>query len=324
MIAVSHLSKQFKTPVTKEGRFKGIRTLLSRDYRIKEAVSDISFSIEPGEFVGYIGPNGAGKSTTIKMLSGILHPSSGEVQIAGMNPHRERRQVARRLGVLFGQRTQLWWDLPVCDSFDILAAMYGLSSEAKANQLNQLVDLLDLSPFMDTPVRKLSLGQRMRADIVAALLHNPDILFLDEPTIGLDLIAKRNIREFLRSINLELGKTILLTTHDMDDIEQLCGRVIVINDGRLGFDGTIDGLRRRIGLPTLIRVTYRNAIMLHDLQTEDSSLKIISHEDRSLTVACNREQLTAMDALKRLEQLGEIEDVHMDEPDFEDVVHRVY
>ncbi|MBW7459021.1 ATP-binding cassette domain-containing protein, partial [Paenibacillus sepulcri] len=256
MITVEHLSKEFKSAVPKEGRFSGLRTMFSRDYKVKEAVRDISFTINQGEFVGYIGPNGAGKSTTIKMLSGILHPSAGEVRIAGMSPHRERRTVARRLGVLFGQRTQLWWDLPVRDSFDILAAMYGVPDEVKSRRLGELSELLALAPFMETPVRKLSLGQRMRADIAAALLHDPDILFLDEPTIGLDVIAKRSIREFLHSINRELGKTILLTTHDMDDIEQLCSRVIVINDGRLGFDGTTDGLRRRIGLPTIIRVTY--------------------------------------------------------------------
>ncbi|WP_219835551.1 ATP-binding cassette domain-containing protein [Paenibacillus sp. R14(2021)] len=330
MIHVQHLTKQFKSAAAKEGAFKGIRTLLSRDYRIKDAVSDINFTIERGEFVGYIGPNGAGKSTTIKMLSGILHPTAGQVQIDGLSPHRERKQVARRLGVLFGQRTQLWWDLPVRDSFDILAAMYGISEQAKAARVAQLSELLELGPFMDTAVRKLSLGQRMRADIAAALLHDPEILFLDEPTIGLDVVAKRSIREFLRSINKELDKTILLTTHDMDDIEQLCGRVIVINNGRLGFDGTIDELRRRIGLPTLIRVTYRYPIHSEALLGSMGASGISEHlqltqtEERILTAACNRDQLSAMEALRLLEQLGEIEDVHMDEPDFEEIVHRIY
>lgn len=322
MITVTELHKQFRRAAPKEGAFKGLRSLLSRDYQVKEAVCGISFQIEAGEFVGYIGPNGAGKSTTIKMLSGILHPTSGEVRIFGRSPHQERRLVTKRLGVLFGQRTQLWWDLPTRDSFDILAAMYGIDAATKRTRLGQLRELLALDEFLDTPVRQLSLGQRMRADIAAALLHDPDILFLDEPTIGLDIIAKRNIRQFLKDINLNLGKTIMLTTHDMDDIEQLCSRVIVINHGRLGFDGTIDELRRRIGLPTIIRVTYsKEEGIEHEVP---APLRCRSRAGRTLTVEWNRDQLSAMEALRLLEQFGELEDVHMEEPDFEDIIHRVY
>ena len=263
------------------------------------------------------------------MLSGILHPTSGRVMIDGLSPHHDRRRVARKLGVLFGQRTQLWWDLPVRDSFDILAAMYGIDAGMKNRRLSQLSELLELEPFMDTPARKLSLGQRMRSDLAAALLHDPAILFLDEPTIGLDVTAKRSIRHFLKSINQHLGKTVLLTTHDMDDIEQLCGRVIVINDGKLGFDGSINDLRRRIGLPTLIRITYKLPIAdsaKHAIaRSEFNGLQLSCGEDeRVLTAACNREQLSAMDALRMLEQYGEIEDVHMEEPDFEEIVHRIY
>ncbi|MWC27763.1 ATP-binding cassette domain-containing protein [Paenibacillus sp. MMS18-CY102] len=356
MITVSNLHKSFRLPVVApEGPFRGFRSLLSRQYAMKHAVSGVNFTIESGEFVGYIGPNGAGKSTTIKMLSGILHPTSGEVRIDGLNPHRDRRRVAKRLGVLFGQRSQLWWDLPVRDSYDILAAMYGLTPTAKASRMQELAKLLQLDEFMDTPVRKLSLGQRMRADLAAALLHDPDILFLDEPTIGLDVIAKRSIREHLRDINATMGKTILLTTHDMDDIEQLCSRVIVINQGTLGFDGTIDELRRRIGLPTIIRLTYQQKPSLPESLTancmsmhgnppgsqaqsaspphpaasaapyaEASALQLLAFEGRTVTIACNRDELSAMDALRLLEQYGEIEDVHMDEPNFEDIIHTIY
>ncbi|WP_317972473.1 ATP-binding cassette domain-containing protein [Paenibacillus sp. CCS19] len=327
MITVNQLSKSFRSPLAApEGPFRGLRTLVSRQYTEKEAVRGVSFSIAPGEFVGYIGPNGAGKSTTIKMLAGILHPTSGDVRIDGLNPHRDRRRVARRLGVLFGQRTQLWWDLPVRDSYDILAAMYGIDAGRKDARMNELADLLQLGEFMDTPVRKLSLGQRMRADLAAALLHDPDVLFLDEPTIGLDVVAKRSIRAYLHSINVELGKTVLLTTHDMDDIEQLCSRVIVINRGTLGFDGTIDELRRRIGLPTLIRVTYRQAPVLPsvDLDAGDTSLRLAEIDGRTLTAECNREAISAMEALRLLEQYGDIEDVHMEEPHFEDVIHNLY
>jgi len=326
IIAVHDLHKSFRAPLpAPEGPFRGLRTLMSRQYTSKEAVCGVSFAVKPGEFVGYIGPNGAGKSTTIKMLAGILHPSSGEVRIDGLNPHRERRRVARRLGVLFGQRTQLWWDLPVRDSYDILAAMYGMDPVRQAARVSELADLLQLGEFMDTPVRKLSLGQRMRADLAAALLHDPDILFLDEPTIGLDVVAKRSIRDYLRSINAELGKTLLLTTHDMDDIEQLCSRVIVINRGTLGFDGSTSELRRRIGLPTIIRVTYRHTPSLPShMDVDDAALRLTAVEGRAVTAECNRDELSAMEALRMLERFGDIEDVHMEEPHFEDVIHTLY
>ncbi|MEO2256812.1 ATP-binding cassette domain-containing protein [Paenibacillus amylolyticus] len=322
MITARHLQKEFKTPVIREGRFSGLRTLFSREYVSKEAVRDISFDIGPGEFVGYIGPNGAGKSTTIKMLTGILHPTSGEVRLDGMNPHQDRRRTVGRLGVVFGQRSQLWWDLPVKDSYDILAEMYGVRAEDKKKRLSQFAELLDLESFWATPVRKLSLGQRMRADLAASMLHDPELLFLDEPTIGLDVNAKRNIRQFLRTLNETFGKTILLTTHDMDDIEQLCSRVMVINHGQLTYDGTISSLRETIGLPTLIRVTFRGEFHIPDVVS--SAIHITGLEGQIVTVEVNRKEWSTMDILKQLEHWGEIEDVEMKEPDFEDIIHRVY
>ncbi|WP_064641149.1 MULTISPECIES: ABC transporter ATP-binding protein [unclassified Paenibacillus] len=322
MITARHLQKEFKTPVVREGRFSGLRTLFSREYLSKEAVRDISFDIGKGEFVGYIGPNGAGKSTTIKMLTGILHPTSGEVLLGGMNPHQERRRTVGRLGVVFGQRSQLWWDLPVKDSYDILAEMYGVRAEDKTKRLAQFAELLDLESFWATPVRKLSLGQRMRADLAASMLHDPELLFLDEPTIGLDVNAKRNIRQFLRTLNEEFGKTILLTTHDMDDIEQLCSRVMVINHGQLTYDGSIPSLRETIGLPTIIRVTYRGSYQIPDVIS--SAIQITGTEGQIVIIEVNRKEWSTMDILKQLEQWGEIEDVEMKEPDFEDIIHRVY
>lgn len=322
MITARNLQKQFKTPVVREGRFSGVRTLFSRQVVTKEAVRDISFDVRQGEFVGYIGPNGAGKSTTIKMLTGILHPTSGEVLLGGMNPHEERRKTVRKLGVVFGQRSQLWWDLPVKDSYDILAEMYGVSTEVKKKRLSQFAELLDLESFWATPVRKLSLGQRMRADLAASMLHDPELLFLDEPTIGLDVNAKRNIRQFLRTLNEEFGKTILLTTHDMDDIEQLCSRVMVINHGRLTYDGTISSLRDTIGLPTLIRVAFRGQVQLPDALP--SAIQVTSMDNQVLTARVNRKEWRTMDILKELEQWGEIDDIEMKEPDFEDVIHKVY
>lgn len=325
MIEVQGLHKEFKTPVVKDGNFAGLRALFSREYTIKQAVQNISFRIEPGEFVGYIGPNGAGKSTTIKMLTGILHPSSGSVRVNGMNPHQQRRQVVRRLGVVFGQRSQLWWDLPVKDSYDILAKMYRVDDQDKHERLEEFAALLDLKEFWNTPVRKLSLGQRMRADLGAAMLHNPDILFLDEPTIGLDVNAKRNIRSFLKLLNKDFGKTILLTTHDMDDIEQLCSRVMVINHGQLTYDGTVQSLRENIGLPTIIKVSYLENIKSSNVaKFHHEAVKVIDHTERTITVEANRNRIGTMQILAQLGEWGELADVEMQEPDFEDVIHKVY
>ncbi|WP_209862686.1 ABC transporter ATP-binding protein [Paenibacillus shirakamiensis] len=335
MIEVHELHKDFKLSVAKTGAFSGIRTLFSRDYRIRQAVHNISFSIQPGEFIGYIGPNGAGKSTTIKMLSGILHPTSGEVRIQGTSPGQHRRQVAAQLGVVFGQRSQLWWDLPVQDSYDILAQMYSVTPQQLRQRIGTLNDLLGLEEFWKTPVRKLSLGQRMRADVAASLIHDPDILFLDEPTIGLDIAAKRSIRVLLRSLNQEMGKTILLTTHDMDDIEQLCNRVMVINQGELTYDGTVQQLRERIGLPTLVRVIFQGPFQLpinlsttllpFDIPVKDLGfIRILEVDDRSVLVEANRQEIKAMDMLRELSTWGEVDDIHMNEPLFEDIIHTIY
>jgi ABC-2 type transport system ATP-binding protein len=217
-----------------------------RSFKIKRkvvhAVSDLSFTVSAGEFVGYLGPNGAGKSTTIKMLCGILTPTSGTVRVAGLDPSRRRTTLARRIGVVFGQRTTLWWDLPLKDSFELIRHLYKVDRKLFRDRLAELTDTLDLGEFLRTPVRQLSLGQRMRGDLAAALLHAPDVLVLDEPTIGLDVVSKASIRDFLRRQNAERGTTVLLTTHDLGDIERLCRRIMLIDHGRLAFDGTLEDL----------------------------------------------------------------------------------
>ncbi|MEU6712226.1 ATP-binding cassette domain-containing protein [Nonomuraea sp. NPDC046802] len=217
-----------------------------RTFKVKRtvvhAVRDLSFTVSAGEFVGYLGPNGAGKSTTIKMLCGILTPTSGRVRVAGLDPSRRRTTLARRIGVVFGQRTTLWWDLPLLDSFQLIRHLYKVDRSAFESRLDELTQTLDLGAFLRTPVRQLSLGQRMRGDLAAALLHAPDVLVLDEPTIGLDVVSKASIREFLLRLNAEQGTTVLLTTHDLGDIERLCRRVMLIDHGRLAFDGTLDDL----------------------------------------------------------------------------------
>lgn len=219
---------------------------VGRSFKVKRdvvhAVRDLSFTVSAGEFVGYLGPNGAGKSTTIKMLCGILTPSTGRVRVAGLEPSRRRTTLARRIGVVFGQRTTLWWDLPLKDSFELIRHLYRVERGAFTARLAELTETLDLGAFLRTPVRQLSLGQRMRGDLAAALLHAPDVLVLDEPTIGLDVVSKNGIRRFLKRLNAERGTTVLLTTHDLGDIERLCRRVMLIDHGRLAFDGTLDDL----------------------------------------------------------------------------------
>lgn len=322
MIEAHHLYKEFKTPSIKEGRFSGLRSLFSREYRVKEAVRDISFHVNAGEFVGYIGPNGAGKSTTIKMLTGILHPTSGEVRVGGLNPHKERRRAVQQLGVVFGQRSQLWWDLPVRDSYDILAHMYKVSPAQKKQRLDRFAELLSLPEFWDTPVRKLSLGQRMRADLAASMLHDPDLLFLDEPTIGLDVHAKQKIRQFLHTLNKEYGKTILLTTHDMDDIEQLCSRVMVINHGALSYDGTVASLREKIGLPAVITVKFQGDYHLPEAAEEGEApaYRVVSAEEDTVTIEADRRVIGTMELIREVGGWGEIADLSIQEPDFEEVV----
>ncbi|GII93786.1 ABC transporter ATP-binding protein [Sinosporangium siamense] len=217
--------------------------VLRRERHVVHAVRDLTFSVAPGEFVGYLGPNGAGKSTTIKMLTGILTPTTGRVRVAGLDPSRRRTALARRIGVVFGQRTTLWWDLPLRDSFELVRHLYNVDQGDFRRRLAELEELLDLGSFLHIPVRQLSLGQRMRGDLAAALLHAPSVLVLDEPTIGLDVVSKAALRAFLRELNAERGTTVLLTTHDLGDVERLCSRVMVIDHGRLSFDGTLGDLR---------------------------------------------------------------------------------
>lgn len=237
MIEVKNLTKEFKKPVRKQGVWGMITTLFSKEYETKVAVNNVSFTIHDGEIVGYIGSNGAGKSTTIKMMCGILNPTSGEVRIDGEMPYKKRMQVAEKIGVVFGQKTQLWWDIPLIESFKVLKEIYRVSDEEYEERMEFLCETLDLKEFLSQPVRTLSLGQRMRADLAASWLHNPNILFLDEPTIGLDVWVKEKIRQAIKTMNEKYNTTVILTTHDMQDIENLCSRIIMIEEGKVIYDG---------------------------------------------------------------------------------------
>ena len=296
---------------------------LVRDFKRTRAVDHLTLAIEPGESVGYIGANGAGKSTTIKMLTGILKPTSGLVRTCGLDPMRDRIGVARRVGVVFGQRSQLWWDLPLRDSFGILAAIHRLEPAEATARTDRLVEQLEMGPTLGTPVRSLSLGQRMRAEIAAALLHTPELLILDEPTIGLDVLSKQRLREFLVAERRERGTTLLLTTHDMGDIERLCDRVLVVDRGRLAFDGTLPGLAATVGAQRILVVDL--AEPTPDL-TEVPSTTLLASESGGLRqrLAFDAAATTAAAVLAHVSARHSVRDLSIEEPDIEDVVRRIY
>ncbi|MFF3322070.1 ATP-binding cassette domain-containing protein [Streptomyces sp. NPDC002889] len=302
-----------------EVRRKVAGSRLRREKRSVRAVDGISFAVPRGEMVGYIGPNGAGKSTTIKMLTGILTPSAGRLRVAGIDPSRERTRLAQRIGVVFGQRTTLWWDLPLRDSYRLMHRMYRIPDAAFRRNLERCVELLDLGALLQVPVRQLSLGQRMRGDIAAALLHDPEVLYLDEPTIGLDVISKAKVRGFLRDLNAEQGTTVLLTTHDLTDIEQLCKRVMVIDHGRLMYDGALAGLHE---------VGESERTLVVDLERELPAIELDGA--RTVKVDGPRQWLafpasgSAAPLVAALAERYPLVDLSVREPDIETVIAKLY
>src|SRR4051795_6891297 len=285
--------------------------------RVVEAVAGVTFSVERGAMLGYIGPNGAGKSTTVKMLTGILVPSSGHVRVAGLDPSKRRIELARRIGAMFGQRIQLWWDLPLIDSFELLRHIYRVPADRYRASLARFREVLDLDPFLQTPVRQLSLGQRIRGELTAAMLHEPELLFLDEPTIGLDVVAKQRVREFLADANSERGVTVLLTTHDLGDIERLCSRLLVIDHGSLIWDGGIDDLRARYG---------GERTLIVDLEEPGPPLEVDGA--RVARVEGARQWLrfrgSAGERAARVAARARLVDLQVAEPDIEEIVRRIY
>lgn len=320
LIEVEGLRKEFTRPVRREGRLGALRSLLAREYRTVTAVDGVSFAVGAGEMVGYLGPNGAGKSTTLKMLTGILVPTAGRVEVGGLVPHRRRVEHVRRIGVVFGQRTQLWWDLPTVESFELLRHVYRIPVERYKANMARSCELLDLGPFLATPVRQLSLGQRMRADLAAALLHDPAILFLDEPTIGLDVVARERIRGFLAQINRERGVTVILTTHDLNDITRLCQRVVLIDHGRVIYDGALEALRARYGRWRTLVVDLADPA--DDPLVEGAEL--LRREGPRAWLRFDRERVTAAGLIAAVAARCPVRDLTVEEPEIEDVVRRIY
>ncbi|RXZ80572.1 ATP-binding cassette domain-containing protein [Paenibacillaceae bacterium] len=310
----------FKVAKRPTGLRHALKSLVHREYTEVEALKDISFSIAPGEIVGYIGPNGAGKSTTIKVMSGILVPDKGECTIRGCTPWLDRVNYVRHIGVVFGQRSQLWWDVPVADSFELLRDIYNVPAAEYRRNYDLLVDTLDLSSLIGMPVRQLSLGQRMRCEIAASLLHSPDILFLDEPTIGLDAVSKIAVRQFIKTINQEQGVTVILTTHDMNDIEALASRIILIGKGSLLYDGSLQALRGRFGAHKLITADYQPQI--ERLQIQGATIVSWSAERAVLSVDTG--QAAMSEVLSALAEQVELLDVSIDSQPIEDVLVQLY
>lgn len=320
LIAVDQLQKIFCLSKRKAGLYGLFTSLFSREKIYKSALDKISFQINEGELVGYIGPNGAGKSTTVKILSGILVPDHGDVKLFGLTPWKNRLEVVKNIGVVFGQRTQLWWDLPVIESFLLLKDIYDIPPADYKRSLDELVAVLELSKILDIPVRQLSLGQRMRCDIAAALLHSPKILFLDEPTIGLDAVSKLAVRDFVRHLNKSRQLTVMLTTHDMDDIETLCSRVIILNEGKIFSDGTLKELRKRMQPERYLIVDLLKAVD----NIEDPIAKTIRTEGHRVWLSFNPDVISTPELIARVTSKYPVSDLFVENPSIEEIIARLY
>jgi len=320
IIKVEGLCKYFQVRKHHKGRLAALRNFVTQESTTVKAVDDISFSVAKGELVGYLGPNGAGKSTTIKMLTGLLVPTGGALNVNGFVPWQERVRYVARIGAVFGQRTTLWWDLPVTESLELLQHVYKIPSARFKENLQSFTELLELSPFLNTPVRSLSLGQRMRADICAALLHDPDLLFLDEPTIGLDVVAKERIRQFIKHINEERGTTVLLTTHDLADVQKLCRRVMIIDAGKLLFGGDLSELQERFGGKRQLLVDFNDNYK----SAQVAGAELVSFQNSRAVYEFDRRDISASDLIGKISSNYQIRDLTVQEPDIEATIREIY
>jgi ABC-2 type transport system ATP-binding protein len=320
VIETRDLRKVFRTVKRAPGPFGALRTLFSRTYEDRVAVGGVTMSIEAGELVGYIGPNGAGKSTTIKMLTGILVPTSGEIRVAGIVPHERRQENGRNIGVVFGQRSQLYWDLPLIESFELLRAIYSVPEKTYRRNLDEFTALLEMDEFLRTPVRQLSLGQRMRGDFAAAMLHDPKIVYLDEPTIGLDVVAKEAIRGFIARVNAERGTTVILTTHDLADVERLCRRIILIDHGALIYDGNVERIKNEYGAFRTLAVRFSQPVAAPAL--EGAELTGVDGDTARFRFDRNRQRADVL--IRQASERYSVEDVSIEEPELEAIIRRIY
>lgn len=323
IIEVKNLCKTFKKPLREEGLKGMIKALFSRKYEEIKAVDDISFEIEEGEIVGYIGANGAGKSTTIKMMCGILNPTSGEIAVDGLNFDKNRQQINKNMGVVFGQKTQLWWDIPLIETFKILKSIYEVPDDEYKERFEYLCELLDLDSFITQPVRSLSLGQRMRADFAAALIHSPKIVYLDEPTIGLDVLVKDKIRGAIKELNKKYHTTVILTTHDMKDIEELCNRIIIIDKGKLLYDGSLANIKYEFGNEKSVLIPINSQIDVDAMTSQFDGISVEEKEDKLLIkFACDKVELD--DVLLYLINTCHIKDFKVEDITIEDITKKLY
>ncbi len=319
-IEVKHLSREFKSFKRPKGIKNALYTLVKRDYEIKKVVDDLSFSIGEGELVGYIGPNGAGKSTTIKMLSGILVPSTGSVLTGGIVPWENRRQNARNIGVVFGQRSQLNWDLPMEDTFELYHRMYRIEDRSYRENVEMFVELMEMQPFLKKPVRQLSLGQKMRAELAVALLHNPRILYLDEPTIGLDVVVKDKIRKFVRELNREKKITVMLTTHDMADIEEICDRIIMIDHGKMMLDQSIEEFKKQGASCCYVEIAFKKKLGEFSLP----GVTPVREQPLCCTYMIDSDQAALNTLLNKIAGSFDVTDITIKKPEIDEIVRRLY
>ena len=319
-IEVTNLCKEYRIAKQEKGITGAVKSLFHREYTVKEAVKNVSFSLDKGEVVGYIGPNGAGKSTTIKMLSGVLLPTSGVAKIGDIIPYENRKENAKRIGVVFGQRSQLYWDLPISDTFDLYESLYSVPRERFRENCKYFTELLDMNDFINQPVRQLSLGQKMKANIAIALLHDPEVLYLDEPTIGLDVTSKKVLRDALKSINAERKTTIILTTHDMDDIEAVCQRLIMIDQGQKLFDGTLEDFRSKYNDGFTVKLEFDS---VSPAWVESEDYELLEQSERHWIIEA-RTEMTSKDIM--IDMIGKYDptNLYVQEERIEDIVRRAY
>jgi ABC-2 type transport system ATP-binding protein len=329
IIQASGLTKRFRRATKKPGTVGALRHLFRPEYTEFTAVDHVDLTIMPGESVAYVGPNGAGKSTTVKLLTGILVPSEGEITVCRLIPFENRMQNARNIGVVFGQRTQLWWDIPVRESFRLLGDIYEVPADEYKRTFSELVEVLDLSPLLNVPARQLSLGQRMRCDLAASLIHSPPVLYLDEPTIGLDVAVKARFREFIRFMHHQRGLTVMLTSHDLGDIEELCDRMIMIDKGTIVYDGALAEVTRRFGWEQQLHLTLSGespdgSALSASALTRHAHVRIEQPDETHLTIAFDSREATSGELIRDLATALPIADIRIEEPSAESIIRKLY